>query len=71
MGANNVNLISLKAGDVIRMADGAIVKVAQNPGDGVWVFGYYLTSLDAEPAADAAEEAIFAQDIDEVLQHGA
>lgn len=64
--ANNVNLITLKAGDIVRMADGGNVKILQNPGDGVWVFGFYVTDAKA-PGEDGPEEPIFAQEIEELI----
>lgn len=64
--SNNVNLIALKAGDVVRMANNSLVKILQNPGDGLWVFGCYVRNAD-EQAADSVEEPIFAQDIEELL----
>lgn len=70
MGTNSVNLIGLKPGDVVRMTDGSIVHVAQNPGDGLWVYGFHLSSADEKPAPDAEEEPIFAQEIDELLVSG-
>lgn len=64
--ANTVNLITLKAGDIVRMADGGKVKILQNPGDGVWVFGFYLTD-ELSSGEDGPEEAVFAQEIEELI----
>lgn len=66
MGANSVNLIALRPGDVVRLSDGSKVKILQNPGDGVWVFGFYLTEGMGHDD-EAPEEPIFAQEIDELL----
>lgn len=64
--SNTVNLIALKPGDIVGMSDGQRVKIVENPGDGVWVFGAYLPP-GAEDASDLSEEPIFAQDIAELI----
>ena len=56
---NALNIITLKPGDVIRMSDGALYEVKENPGDGLWVFG---VPLDADKVA-GPEDPLFAQDI--------
>ena len=56
---NALNIITLKPGDVIRMSDGALYEVRENPGDGLWVFG---VPLDAGGVA-GREDPLFAQDI--------
>lgn len=64
--ANTVNLIGLQPGDIVRMGDGTLVKVLQNPGDGLWIFGAQIE--DAQQAQeDLPEEPIFAQDIEELV----
>ena len=64
--ANSVNLIGLQPGDIVRMGDGALVKVLQNPGDGLWIFGARIE--EGQPAQeDPPEEPIFAQDIEELV----
>ena len=64
--ANKLNLIALKRGDVVRMSDGAVAQITENPGDGIWVYGFYL-----QPGQDAADqgvdEPIFAQDIEDLV----
>jgi hypothetical protein len=57
---NTLNIITLKPGDVIRMSDGALYEVRENPGDGLWVFG---VQLDADGVAGESENPLFAQDI--------
>ena len=57
---NTLNIISLRPGDVIRMSDGALYEVKENPGDGLWVFG---VPLDADKVAGELEDPLFAQDI--------
>ena len=56
---NALNIITLKPGDVIRMSDGALYEVKENPGDGLWVFGVLL---NADKVA-GPEDPLFAQDI--------
>ena len=57
---NTLNIITLRPGDVIRMSDGALYEVKENPGDGLWVFG---VPLDADKVAGELEDPLFAQDI--------
>ena len=57
----------LKAGDKLKISNGATVVVVSNPLDGVWIFARYLTSPE-EPSLEATEDMIFAQDIIEVLE---
>ena len=64
--ADVVNLVTLEEGDRLSLANGAVVEVASNPKDGVWVFAKYLSS-PADPALVGTEDMIFAQDIEEVL----
>ncbi len=64
--ADVVNLVTLEEGDRLSLANGAVVEVASNPKDGVWVFGKYLSS-PADPSLVGTEDMIFAQDIEEVL----
>lgn len=64
--ADVVNLVTLEEGDRLSLANGAVVEVASNPKDGVWVFAKYLSS-PADPSLVGTEDMIFAQDIEEVL----
>lgn len=61
-----VNLRHLLPGMKLGLSNGATVEVMSNPGDGVWVFGRYLTSPN-DPSQVNAEELVFAQEIVEVL----
>jgi hypothetical protein len=49
-------------GTRVVLGSGAEVEIVANPGDGVWVFGRYLTAVD-EGGAVGEEEMIFAQDV--------
>lgn len=63
MSQETLDLLTLEPGARLRMADGATVEIVENPRDGMWVFGRYLTHpTDASKVSDA-EHAIFAQDI--------
>ncbi len=62
-----VNLLKLEPGTKIGMADGSTVEVVSNPGDGMWIFGRYLSS-PSDPSQEGTEEMVFAQDIVEVLE---
>ena len=64
--ADVVNLVTLEEGDRLSLANGAVVEVASNPKDGVWVFAKYLSS-PADPSLVGTEDMVFAQDIEEVL----
>ena len=62
-----VNLLKLELGSKISLSSGATMEVTSNPGDGVWIFGRYLTS-PSDPDQEGTEEMIFAQEIVEVLE---
>jgi hypothetical protein len=57
-----VNLLNLEPGDVVEMSDGATVEVVSNLGDGMWIFGRFITS-PSDPSQEGTEEMIFAQEI--------
>lgn len=61
-----VNLVELATGDKVRMADGSIAEVVENPQDGFWVIVRYLEH-PTEPAVVNGEEVqVFATDIEGV-----
>lgn len=60
-----VNVRTLASGTRVVLGSGAEVEIVSNPGDGVWLFGRYLASVD-DPAMVGVEEMIFAQDVVEV-----
>ena len=60
-----VNVRALGVGTRVVLASGAEVEIVSNPGDGVWVFGRYL-STGADAGTVGEEEMIFAQDVVEV-----
>jgi len=60
-----VNVRGLAVGARVVLASGAEVEIVSNPGDGVWVFGRYLSTADTAGAV-GDEEMIFAQDVVEI-----
>jgi hypothetical protein len=63
-----VNVRGLAVGARVVLASGAEVEIVSNPGDGVWVFGRYLSAAD-DKVAVGDEEMIFAQDVVEVRSY--
>ena len=61
-----VNVRDLPVGAKVLLGSGAEVEIVSNPGDGVWVFGRYLSAANGEPSTVGTEEMIFAQDVVEV-----
>jgi hypothetical protein len=64
-----INVRELPVGTRLVLASGATAEVVSNPGDGVWIFGRFLTSAD-DPAMIGQEDMIFAQDVVEVQAAG-
>jgi hypothetical protein len=60
-----VNVRGLAAGTVVVLASGAEAEIVSNPGDGVWLFGRYVSGGD-DGGVVGEEEMIFAQDVVEV-----
>jgi hypothetical protein len=60
-----VNVRALGVGTRVVLASGAEVEIVSNPGDGVWVFGRYVSAGD-DAGSVGEEEMIFAQDVVEV-----
>jgi hypothetical protein len=61
-GATKVNLRELAPGDRVKMGDDIIVEVTENPRDGMWIRGKYIT-VPAAPAMEGTEDQIFAADV--------
>jgi hypothetical protein len=61
-----VNLVELATGDKVRMADGAIAEVVENPQDGFWVIVRYLEHPSDPSVIDGEEVQVFATDIESV-----
>jgi hypothetical protein len=60
-----INVRGLGVGTRVVLATGAEVEIVANPGDGVWLFGRYLSS-EGDAGIVGQEEMIFAQDVVEV-----
>ena len=55
-----LNVLELKAGEKVRLQDGAIAEVVANPKDGVWIELRYL-NVPQNPAQEGTEELVFAE----------
>lgn len=62
-----INLLSLPVSTRIRLLDGAVAEIVQNPEDGIWLFCRYVSHPVSPELVDGQEHAVFAQDIDTVL----
>ena len=60
-----VNVRELAVGTRVVLGSGAEVEIVANPGDGVWLFGRYLSN-DDDAGLVGQEEMIFAQEVVEV-----
>jgi hypothetical protein len=59
--AAGVEIRSVAPGSRLRLADGSIVEVTDNPGDGYWVVVRYLSSVDG--TAPGKQDLVFYQDV--------
>jgi hypothetical protein len=57
-----INVRDLAPGTSVVLLDGAVAEIVTNPGDGMWLFGRYLSS-PRDPALVGQEEMIFAPDV--------
>lgn len=64
---NAVNSVDIPVGARIELEDGSIVKVNDNPRDGMWVFGNYEKNLSDPSLVSDKDHPIFAPDILRVL----
>ena len=62
-----VNLRHLEPGIKLSLTNGATLVVVSNPGDGIWIFGRYLT-FPEDPRQEGVEDMVFAQDIVQILE---
>lgn len=62
-----VNLNELQPGDRVKLADGAVAEVVENPQDGTWLICRYLEHPNPALLA-AGEQPVFATDIEGLLQ---
>jgi hypothetical protein len=61
--ATKVNLRELATGERVKAGD-VIIEVVDNPQDGMWIRGKYV-SVPGNPALEGTEDQIFAADITE------
>ncbi|AMS40130.1 MULTISPECIES: hypothetical protein [Aminobacter] len=66
MDGKQINLISLAPGAVVRVNGDAWMRVTENPGDGLWIFGIAVDG-HGETIPGAREENLCVVDILEVL----
>ena len=64
--AKAIDLMTLEEGTKVSTTAGATIEVVDNPKDGVWVFGKYLTS-PGDPSLIGLEDMFFPQDVVEIL----
>ena len=57
-----VDFRKLQPGELITLGDGTVVKVIENPRDGLWIRGRYVSCPNA-PALEGKEDQIFASDV--------
>ena len=62
-----VNLRELQVGQRIKLMGNIIVEVLENPEDGMWVRGRYIT-VPGNPAAENTEDQVFAGDVLEMAE---
>jgi hypothetical protein len=62
MERKSINLLDIAVGCRLALADGSVVEVVDNPGDGTWIF---CRAVDAPP--EAKDVPVFANDVVEVL----
>jgi hypothetical protein len=60
--AKSIDLMTLSEGTKVSTTAGATVEVVDNPKDGVWVIGKYLT-CPSDTSLVGSEDAFFAQDL--------
>jgi hypothetical protein len=56
------NALSLEPGDRLKLGDGTVAEVTENPQDGVWLFCTVISSPD-ESLAGAVDHPIYATDV--------
>ena len=57
-----LNLLTLATGAKVRLTNGDIAEVVENPHDGMWLRCRYLSS-ESDPGIVGVEEQIFANDV--------
>jgi len=54
--------LTVMAGTRLRLKDGAVVEVTENPGDGIWLFCRYLSSPDAGKVG-MQDQPVYSEDV--------
>ena len=62
----SINLVDLRPGVRVRMADGAVAEIVENPQDGFWLIVRYLSHPGDPSLADAGEQQVFATDAESI-----
>ena len=60
-----INVMDLNPGDKVRLSDDVIVEIIDNPRDGIWLQGRYIT-VPNNPSQEGEIEMIFAEDIEDM-----
>jgi hypothetical protein len=63
-----LNLMDLVPGIRVRLADGAIAEVVENPQDGSWIICRYIHHPTMSDLIHAGEQPVFATDIESIVQ---
>ncbi len=59
----SLNLVDLQPGMRVRMNDGALAEIVENPQDGFWLIVRYLEHPTDPKLIDAGEQQVFATDV--------
>jgi hypothetical protein len=57
-----VDIRTVEPGTKLRLVDDSVVEVTENPADGYWILGRYLTS-PSEPSREGKVEMVLWSDI--------
>ena len=60
----SINLVDLQPGVRVRMADGAVAEIVENPQDGFWLIVRYLDHPTDSSLVGAGEQQVFATDVE-------
>lgn len=62
----SLNLVDLQPGVRVRMADGAVAEIVENPQDGFWLIVRYLDHPSDASLVGAGEQQVFATDVESI-----
>lgn len=57
-----IDALKVENGTKLRLKDGSIVEVTENPGNGIWLFCKYVSSSD-DSKADLSDEPVYAEEV--------